>query len=496
MALLEMRGIQMSFGAVQVLHDAELIVEKGSAHALLGENGAGKSTLMNILTGSLLADAGSVNLDGKDIFGASIKATETAGIAFVHQELNVFNDMSVVDNIFIGHEIVGSFGRLNKKEMLKRARSLFERLGVSIDPTAQVSDLRPSERQLLEIAKSLFFDAKLLVLDEPTTALNTQEVQHLFSIIKDLLKAGISFIFISHKMPEVFQICDSYTVMRNGHFIQSGKFSDVSPAEITDAMVGSALSGKELYVARSLGSEVLCVHNFSGVGFSWVSLSIKKGQILGLTGLQGSGASEFMQGLFGAIQSWEGTIKLKGKAFTPSSIQASMQAGLAYLASNRKDNSVIADVSILENQYISEHVLSAKHFTINKRAEVKKYHHLKTVLNLKAESPDAAITSLSGGNQQKVFLARWLNTEADILLLDNPTQGIDVGAKAEIYRLILELATQGKTILINTLEIAELREVADSCLVFYEGSVAAELTHDEIDERNVMQYSTQSVAQA
>ena len=490
MSLLCMRNICKSFNGIPVLKQVELTIEKGEVHALLGENGAGKSTLMNILAGVFPADSGEMEFDEKKIKKMTIQQSEKMGIAFVHQELNLFNDLKVYENIFLMKEYKRKAGALDKKRMIRETQQLFTELGVEINPEEKVENLKTSQKQLLEISKALFFKAKLLILDEPTTSLNNDEVEHLFQIIRNLKDKGTSFIFISHKMPEIFQIADRYTVLRNGEFVQAGKISEITQEEMTDLMVGEKLSHQEIYQAREPGENILELDHLSGYGFSDVNFTVKKGSIVGLTGLQGSGSSELLQGLFGAVPVTGGTLKLHGKDCKIRSIQGAMKAGIAMLASNRKENSVIPDMSFLENMYLSEQVLSARHPFISIGKERKRYERYKEMLSVKAEDPDDPITSLSGGNQQKVFLARWLNTEADILLLDNPTQGIDVGAKAEIYKLILKLADTGKTILINTLEIPELAKVADYCAVFYEGTVIKVLKHEEIDEKTVMLYST------
>lgn len=490
MSLLCMRNICKSFNGIPVLKQVELTIEKGEVHALLGENGAGKSTLMNILAGVFPADSGEMEFDEKKIKKMTIQQSEKMGIAFVHQELNLFNDLKVYENIFLMKEYKRKAGALDKKRMIRETQQLFTELGVEINPEEKVENLKTSQKQLLEISKALFFKAKLLILDEPTTSLNNDEVEHLFQIIRNLKDKGTSFIFISDKMPEIFQIADRYTVLRNGEFVQAGKISEITQEEMTDLMVGEKLSHQEIYQAREPGENILELDHLSGYGFSDVNFTVKKGSIVGLTGLQGSGSSELLQGLFGAVPVTGGTLKLHGKDCKIRSIQGAMKAGIAMLASNRKENSVIPDISILENMYLSEQVLSARHPFISIGKERKRYERYKEMLSVKAEDPDDPITSLSGGNQQKVFLARWLNTEADILLLDNPTQGIDVGAKAEIYKLILKLADTGKTILINTLEIPELAKVADYCAVFYEGTVIKVLKHEEIDEKTVMLYST------
>lgn len=494
MELLNMSGIYKAFSGVSVLSGVELHVNVGEIHALLGENGAGKSTLMNILSGSYTADAGTVTFDGTDITGSSIKQIEDAGIAFVHQELNLFNDLLAYENIFLGAEETTPWGSLKKRDMANKAAELFERLGVDIDPYALVDDLKPSEKQLLEISRALFRNAKLLILDEPTASLNTDEVEHMFQIVRGLRDKGTSFIFISHKMPEIFDLCDTYTVLRNGKFIANGNIADTTPREVTNLLVGAALSDRDAYEPRELGEEMLRVEHFSGEGFTDVTFTARRGQIIGLTGLKGCGSSELMQGLFGIYHPSGGNVEVCGKKLHGGSIHEAMGAGLAMLPADRKENSVIPDMSLLENMYLSEHVLSARSFAINTKRENERFEKYGKLLNIKANSSADNINSLSGGNQQKVFLARWLNTDAQVLLLDNPTQGIDVGAKSEIYHLILDLARKGKTVIINTLEIPELREVADVCYVLYEGRVVKELAHDEINEQTVMLYSTNSAA--
>ncbi len=494
MELLNMSGIYKAFSGVSVLSGVELHVNVGEIHALLGENGAGKSTLMNILSGSYTADAGTVTFDGADITGSSIKQIEDAGIAFVHQELNLFNDLLAYENIFLGAEETTPWGSLKKRDMANKAAELFERLGVDIDPYALVDDLKPSEKQLLEISRALFRNAKLLILDEPTASLNTDEVEHMFQIVRGLRDKGTSFIFISHKMPEIFDLCDTYTVLRNGKFIANGNIADTTPREVTNLLVGAALSDRDAYEPRELGEEMLRVEHFSGEGFTDVTFTARRGQIIGLTGLKGCGSSELMQDLFGIHHPSGGNVEVCGKKLHGGSIHEAMGAGIAMLPADRKENSVIPDMSLLENMYLSEHVLSARSFAINTKRENERFEKYGKLLNIKANSSADNINSLSGGNQQKVFLARWLNTDAQVLLLDNPTQGIDVGAKSEIYHLILDLARKGKTVIINTLEIPELREVADVCYVLYEGRVVKELAHDEINEQTVMLYSTNSAA--
>ena len=491
--ILEMKGIEKAFFGVTVLNKVDFAVEHGEVHALLGENGAGKSTLMNILAGVYTRDGGEVVFDGKPLVNTTVQKSESAGIAFVHQEINVFNDLKVYENIFMRKEIT-KFGVLNKRAMIKQSRELFERLGVDINPTELVSTFDTAKKQLLEIAKALFVNAKLIILDEPTTALSNEQIEHLFSIVNRLKnEEGVSFIFISHKMNEIFALADRYTVLRNGEMVGTGSIADTDPESVTKLMVGSSYSAADVYSARELGDEVLRVENLTGEGFHDVSFSARKGEIIGLTGLKGAGVSEVMQAVFGAVPAESGKVFLNGREIRVGSIHKAMKHSVGMVAANRKENSVIPDMTLLENGYIAQHTISMKQPFIVKRREIKRFNERKEQLSIKANSHSDLITSLSGGNQQKVILARWLNTNADILLLDNPTQGIDVGAKAEIYKLILKLAEEGKTILVNTLEIPEVQKVADRCIVFYHGTIKKVLERGDITEETVMLHATNAI---
>jgi len=493
--ILNMQGISKSFGGVHALVDVHLDVEKGEIHALLGENGAGKSTLMNILTGVVPMDKGHIEFDGNVYDQPTIRQMEDAGIAFVHQELSVINDLTVYENIFLNREIRNKWHVLEKKQMITQTRDLFSRLGVDMDPMAMVSDLKTSEKQLLEICRALHANAKLLILDEPTTALSNEEIGHLFEILKNMKAGGTSFIFISHKMPEIFEIADRYTVFRNGQFVSSGYIKDTDSKRLTSDMIGQEYADKDVYEPRPLGDVVVKLKDLTGHGFRNINLEIRKGEIVAFTGLAGSGASEVLQTMFGVLPIEAGSVEIHGRAIS-GSISHFMHNKTAMLPSNRKENSVIPDMTILENCQIAEHTLSFKKQIINEKQELSKFDGLKQLLRIKSDSPHDPINSLSGGNQQKVFLARWLNTDADILIFDNPTQGVDVGAKAEIYQLILQFAQEGKTVIINTLEIPEIKKVSDRCVVLYNGTVAKIFSHDEINEQDVMMYSTNAVAAA
>lgn len=491
--ILQMQGISKSFGGVHALVDVHLDVEYGEIHALLGENGAGKSTLMNVLTGVVPMDKGYIEFDGTPYPQPTIRHMEEAGIAFVHQELSVINDLTVYENIFLNREIHNRWRVLDKKKMISQTQDLFSRLGVNMDPMTMVSELKTSEKQLLEICRALHSNAKLLILDEPTTALSNEEISHLFEILKKMKSEGTAFIFISHKMPEIFEIADRYTVFRNGHFISSGYIKDTDSKALTSDMIGQEYADKDVYQTRPLGNVVLKLNGLTGQGFRNINLEVRKGEIVAFTGLAGSGSSEILQTMFGALPIESGTVEIHGKAIS-GSIAQFMRNKAAMLPSNRKENSVIPDMTILENCQIAEHTLSFRKPVIHKKQEEKKFATLKQLLRIKSDSHDDPINSLSGGNQQKVFLARWLNTDADILIFDNPTQGVDVGAKAEIYQLILQFAQEGKTVIINTLEIPEIKKVSDRCVVLYDGAVVKIFNHEEINERDVMMYSTNAVA--
>ena len=485
-----MTKISKAFSGVTVLDKVNFTVKKGEVHALLGENGAGKSTLMNILAGVYTRDSGKVEFDGKPLENTTVKLSESAGIAFVHQELNLFNDLKVFENIFLRKEILTKLGTLNQKAMIAKTKELFASLGVDIDPNAMVSELETSKKQLLEIAKALFANAKLLILDEPTTSLNQDEIDHLFAIIRRLKEQGRSFIFISHKMNEIFAIADRYTVLRNGMFIEEGNIADTTMEEVTKLMVGNTYTNAQVYRTRELGRPMLELENLTGEGFRNISLTVRRGEIVGMTGLKGAGVSDLMRAIFGATPIAGGTLTVDGQLIEKNNIHKAMVNKVAMGAANRNENSGIPDFSLLENNYISEHRLSSKKPFINNKFEIDRYNKMRDNLSIKANSHADGILSLSGGNQQKVILSRWLTTEADIILLDNPTQGIDVGAKAEIYKLILELAESGKTILINTLEIPEIQKIADRCVVFFHGGIQAILERNEITEERVMLYAT------
>lgn len=488
MLKLEMININKSFFGVQVLHNVSLKVKKGTVHALIGENGAGKSTLMNVLGGVHQPDSGIIKIDGKETGPLNVNVSERLGVAFVHQEINLFNDLKVYENIFITKEIK-KFGCINARKMIEMSNNLFKELGVDINANDLVANLSTGKKQLLEISKALFANADLFILDEPTTALSNEEIDHFFNIINNLKKQGKTFIFISHKMPEIFKLCDEYTVLRNGYYISSGKISDTTPEQITKDIVGPSYDNTNYYKKRKLGEVVLDLVNFTGKGFHDINLEVRKGEIIGFTGLQGAGSSELLQAIFGITRSEGGNVIALDHTLTNKNTRKIMRSGIGMVPSNRKENSVFETLTILDNTSVASNCVE-KNLIFSPRKERKLYDMYKSKLNIKAQSSNDLLVSLSGGNQQKVIIGRWLKTNADILLLDNPTQGIDVGAKTEIYKLLLELASQGKTIIFNTLEVPEIMKCADRCCVFYHGTIEKILDHDEVNEETVMYYAT------
>lgn len=471
MELLKMTNITKSFSGVEVLSHVDFSVERGEVHALLGENGAGKSTLMNILAGVHQRDEGEIEFDGEQMHDISVKRTEQAGIAFVHQELNLFNDLKVYENIFLRKELLTKLGTLDKRAMLEQTRQLMSDLGVDIDPNGLVDELETSKKQLLEIAKALHANAKLFILDEPTTALNNAEIEHLFSIVRRLKEQGKSFIFISHKMNEIFTIADRYTVLRNGCFIQSGNIADTTPEAVTRLMVGSSYSEASVYQPRQLGDVALKLEHLSGEGFENVDLEVRKGEIIGLTGLKGAGVSEMMQAIFGAIPISSGTVYVNGEPLHHGGIHNAMRHKIGMIPANRKENSVIPDFTLLENNYISEHTLSANHQLIRGRKEVAQYNRMRDMLNIKANSHDDLILSLSGGNQQKVILARELEGSPDLLVAVHPTRGLDIGATRFVHDTMIEARDKGCGVLLISADFDEILEVSDRIVVMFEGQI-------------------------
>lgn len=489
--LLEMKGITKLFGPVKALDNVSFTVGDAEIHGLLGENGAGKSTLMNILGGALAPTEGEIYIDGTCIEDMTIHKSNALGIKFIHQELNLVNDLTVYENLFLGQEITNRMGFLNRKKMIERSKEVLHRIKLDIDPNEMLVNLEPSRKQLVEIAKALLFESKLIIMDEPTTALTNKEIDVLFDIMRNLKAQGLSIIFISHKMPELFAICDKYTVLRDGKFIDTGFFKDIDEQKATNLLVGRSIVDSQLIKEDLRGEVVLKVEHLTSKGhFYDISFDLRKGEVLAITGLHGDGRGELSEALFGARHVAAGTVSLRGKPLNLGNIRDVMKAGVGMVPRNRKERSIIKDLNILNNLSIAYFIAKHKHFFINPKEEYERFARVQKVTNIRVSDPDDYITALSGGNQQKVIVSRWLEINSDIYILDNPTQGIDVGAKFEIYKLINELARHGKSLIIFSSEFPEIYKIADRCLVMYEGHINAELDRDQLTEMNVMYYAT------
>ena len=488
---LEMRNIYKSFGANDVLRNIDFSLQGGEICALLGENGAGKSTLMNILGGILPADSGTVSLDGKQVSFHAPADSLKADIAFIHQELNLVNDLAVFENMFIGRELKGKGGFLDAKAMCQRCQEVFQRMDVDLDPRTMVRDLDASYKQIVEIARALLMEASIIIMDEPTTSLTEPEIQRVFDMMRTVQSQGVAIIFISHKLKEVMEICTRYTVLRDGVMVAQGAVKDTNVDELARFMVGHDVRTESLRQERQLGEEVLRVEDLSQPGrFSGISFSVKAGEVLGFTGLLGDGRSELFQAIFGSGGKYAGQIFLQGEAVHIRNTQQAKALGIGYVPRDRKENGIIKDMSILENGSIVTFPQNAKFGWISWGKVKESFQRQVEGLKIKMDDERHLIGSLSGGNQQKVVLAKWLNAEPKVLIFDNPTQGVDVGAKEDIYDTILELARQGMAVVVLSSEAQEIIRICDRALVMYHGRIQGELAGSEMTDQEIMRLAT------
>ena len=488
---LSMKGIVKSFGANDVLKSVDFNLNEGEICALLGENGAGKSTLMNILGGVLSADKGTIELDGKVVSFANPAQSLSAGIAFIHQELNLINDLPVYENMFIGREIKKRSGFLDHKAMYQKTKELFDSMGLEIDPGTMVSSLDASFKQIVEISRALMMNASIIIMDEPTTSLTDPEIERVFDMLRMLKQQKVAVIFISHKLREVMEICDRYTVLRDGVLVADGYVKDTSIPEIARHMVGHEVKTGTSSRDVHLGDEVLRLENLTQEPyFRNVSLNVHAGEVLGITGLLGDGRSELFRTVFGAEGKYQGKIYVNGKPVTMTSTQQALGLGIGYLPRNRKENGIIKDMDILENGSIVTMPKTTKFGLIRAGELLKQFRTQRKNLQIKMENETDSITSLSGGNQQKVVLAKWLSANPKLLILDNPTQGVDVGAKEEIYDIILRLADEGVAIVVLCSEAQEIIRLCDRALVMYHGTVRAEVSGESMNEHEMMRLAT------
>ena len=488
---LYMKGIEKSFGANRVLHGVDFSLGGGEICALLGENGAGKSTLMNILGGVLSADAGTIFLDGKEVRFATPVDSLDAGIGFIHQELNLVNDLTIYENLFLTRLTrKGLF--LDVDTMRTKTRELFARMNLDLDPDTMVRDLDASYKQIVEISRALLQNAAIIIMDEPTTSLTEPEIQRVFAMMRTLKEQGVGIIFISHKLNEVMEICDRYTVLRDGNMVAQGEVKDTDPRQLAAHMVGHEVRSDALTREMNYGQEILRLENLSdGSHFHDISLSVRAGEVLGVTGLLGDGRSELFQTVFGAMgRKFQGSVYLEGKLMKINSTHKALSAGIAYLPRNRKENAILKDMSILDNGSLVLLPKIKKHLFIDEKRQKELFQVQRENLQIKMGELTDLITSLSGGNQQKVVLAKWLMANPKVLILDNPTQGVDVGAKEEIYGIIHELAKQGVAIVVLSSEAQEIIRLCDRSIVMFHGRQMGIVEGDEMNESNIMYLAT------
>ncbi len=488
-ALLEMRGISKSFPGVKALDNVNLTVRPGTVHALMGENGAGKSTLMKCLFGIYRRDEGTVTLDGREVEFKSSKEALENGVAMVHQELNQALTRTVKDNLWLGrYPKVGGF-IVSERIMDQKTREIFDTLEVTVDPKAVMSTLPVSQRQMVEIAKAVSYDAKVIVFDEPTSSLTETEVEHLFRIINMLRSKGCGIIYISHKMEEILRISDDVTIMRDGQWVATRPARELTMDEIIRLMVGRELTNRFPPKTNKPGEVILDVQHMAGryTRLKDATFQLRKGEILGIAGLDGSGRTEVLENLFGAMTREGGSITLHGKDIQNRSPKESIKNGFALLTEERRATGIFGIRDIKENTVISNlknYLMGGVCLDDKKMREDTEWSI--QAMHIKTPTQKTQIRSLSGGNQQKVIIGRWLLTKPEILLLDEPTRGIDVGAKYEIYQLIIDLANQGKGVVMVSSEMPELLGVCDRIIVMSGGQVAGEVSAASTSQEEIL----------
>ena len=488
-ALLEMRNITKEFPGVKALDGVSLTVRPGTVHALMGENGAGKSTLMKCLFGIYAKDGGTIILDGKEVDFKSSKEALENGVAMVHQELNQALTRSVMDNLWLGRYPKVAGIMVSEAAMRKRTREVFGELDVHVDPKAIMSTLPVSQRQMVEIAKAVSYNAKVIVFDEPTSSLTEAEVEHLFRIINMLKERGCGIIYISHKMDEILRISDDVTVMRDGQWVATRQAKDLTMNEIIKLMVGRELTNRFPPKDNVPGDVILDVEHLSGkyTRLKDASFQLRKGEVLGIAGLDGSGRTEVLENLFGAMTKEGGVIRLHGKEIKNSSPREAIKNGFALLTEERRATGIFGIRDIKENTVISNlnsYLMGS--LCLSEKKMKQDTDWAIQAMHIKTPSQTTQIRSLSGGNQQKVIIGRWLLTKPEILLLDEPTRGIDVGAKYEIYQLILDLAKEGKGVIMVSSEMPELLGVCDRILVMSGGQLAGEVDAKTTSQEEIL----------
>ncbi|MCM3026735.1 sugar ABC transporter ATP-binding protein [Bacillus safensis] len=488
---IEMHNIHKAFGKNTVLSGVSFDLVTGEVHALMGENGAGKSTLMNLLTGLYSLDQGTIQIDGKETAFKNPKEAEQHGIAFIHQELNIWPDMTVLENLFIGKEIYTKLGLLDTKKMKVLAQTQLDRLSVNLSLDQEAGSCSVGQKQMIEIAKALMTDAKVIIMDEPTAALTEREIEKLFQVIESLKKEGVSIVYISHRMEEIFAICDRITIMRDGKTVDTKAIPETNFHEVVKKMVGRELTDRYPERTPSTGDIVLEVKQASKKGqFQDINFSVKAGEIVGVAGLMGAGRTEMMRSLFGLDPLDQGEIWVHGKKAVIKKPSDAVKLGIGFITEDRKDEGLMLDASIRENIGLPNLKSFSPKGLIDKKTEQDFVDLLIKRLTIKTASSDISARSLSGGNQQKVVIAKWIGIQPKVLILDEPTRGVDVGAKREIYQLMNELTDRGVAILMVSSELPEILGMSDRVLVIHEGTINGELDKTEATQERIMTLAT------
>ena len=493
--ILTMKGIDKSFPGVHALDHVDLEIRKGEVLALMGENGAGKSTLMKVLTGIYTKDSGTITYEGKEVEFHSAKEAQDNGVVIVHQELNMVNHLTVAQNIFIGREFKKGF-RIDDRKMNEEARKLFDRLNIDIDPTETMGNLTVGKQQMCEIAKAISHDAKVIIFDEPSAALTETEIEDLFKIIRDLREKQLGIVYISHRMDEIKVITDRVTVMRDGTYVGTLITKDCTKDDIINMMVGRVIyedPKTENMVPKDAPVVLKVEHLNAGKMVQDVSFELHKGEILGFSGLMGAGRTETARAIFGADPKESGDIYVNGKKVTINNPQDAVKAGIGYLSEDRKRYGVAVQKTVAENTTLANLEDFCSGLFIDKKKEKTAAQKQVDALATKTPSVDQLVVNLSGGNQQKVVIAKWLTKDCDILIFDEPTRGIDVGAKNEIYKLMNKLAESGKAIIMISSEMTEILRMSDRIVIMCEGKITGEVDISEATQEHIMNLATREI---
>ncbi|ASN06673.1 sugar ABC transporter ATP-binding protein [Virgibacillus necropolis] len=493
---IQMENIEKSFSGNQVLNNVHFEVLAGEVHALMGENGAGKSTLVKVLTGIHTRDNGLIKVKGEEVDFSSPKQAEKKGIVVIHQELNIIPHLTVAENMFLGKELTfGKTGILNKKEMKKQTETSLRQLGVTnIQPDDSAGDLSVGKQQMIEIARALATNAGLIVMDEPTAALTEREIKNLFKVVGSLQKRGVGIIYISHRMEEIFTICDRITVLRDGQYVGTKIISETSFEAIVKMMVGRELGERFPTRTGNIGDIIFEVKDLKRKGiFQNINFNVRKGEILGVSGLMGAGRTEIMETVFGYAKKGMGIVTLDGKTLTINHPLDAIRAGIGFITEDRKAKGLVLHSSIRENISLTNMKAISNNGVISSSKENNLIENLIARLNVKTTGGEQEVRSLSGGNQQKVVIAKWLGINPKLLILDEPTRGVDVGAKKEIYTIMNELTEKGVAIIMISSELPEILGVSDRIMVIHEGKITRTFERHEADQEKIMTAATGGV---